>query len=284
MALNLPIKAISDTAFLTALYRARESDRLDAHFHDPYAQTLAGTRGEEVLHQIPNGEAYAAGCVVRTCVMDEIVMQAVEQEKVDTVLNLGSGFDTRPYRLSLPSSLHWIETDLPDVLAYKADKLASAHPVCKLESIPLDVTDTTARQKLFEMTAQSNQVLVITEGLLIYLPVEQVAALAQDLYTTSQFCWWLSDLASPTGLQLIQQSLGEVSTNGGTRMQFAPTEGTGFFELYGWKAIKFLSFIEEAQRLQRGALPEEFIAQLSQEHWKILRQMSGVILLTKETL
>jgi O-methyltransferase involved in polyketide biosynthesis len=39
-----PVRNISDTALWVAHYRAVESERADAHFHDPYARALAGER------------------------------------------------------------------------------------------------------------------------------------------------------------------------------------------------------------------------------------------------
>jgi O-methyltransferase involved in polyketide biosynthesis len=42
------IKNIADTARWMAFYRAMESERPDALFHDPYARLLAGERGKEM--------------------------------------------------------------------------------------------------------------------------------------------------------------------------------------------------------------------------------------------
>ena len=42
------ISSISDTARWVAVYRARETERADALFRDPYARRLAGDRGEEI--------------------------------------------------------------------------------------------------------------------------------------------------------------------------------------------------------------------------------------------
>jgi O-methyltransferase involved in polyketide biosynthesis len=50
--------------------------------------------------------------VVRTCIIDDYIRTAVEGG-VDTILNLGCGLDTRPYRMDLPKSLLWIEADYP---------------------------------------------------------------------------------------------------------------------------------------------------------------------------
>ncbi|MDJ0675998.1 MAG: SAM-dependent methyltransferase [Calothrix sp. MO_167.B42] len=282
---SLPVEYISDTAFLTALYRAMESDRPDAHFQDPYARILAGERGEQLAKAMPKGNSVATGCAVRTYVIDELILRTVEGNGIDTVLNIGAGLDTRPYRLPLPNSLHWFESDLPIVLAYKADKLPKVQPVCNLKSLPLDLTDAIARQTVFRhIGTVAKWGFVFTEGLLIYMTREQVATLALDLHAQPQFLWWLTDLSSPIGLQQIHKSLGGTTTAGEVKMQFAPEEGTDFFRQYGWKAIEFRSFFEEAQRLKRGALPEGFIAQLSQKNWEILRQMSGFVLMMRTEL
>lgn len=168
MLTSLPVESISDTAFLTASYRALETERPDSLFQDPHAQILAGERGEKLVEAMPGGKAGAAGCAVRTCVMDELILRTVQEDGIDTVLNLGAGLDTRPYRLPLPTALHWYECDLPVVLAYKAEKLADVQPRCVFKSVSLDVTDSIKRQTFFQSVGRAaKQVLAVTEGLLI---------------------------------------------------------------------------------------------------------------------
>ena len=100
-----PVENISDTAHWVALYRALESERRDAHFHDPYARMLAGERGEEMMRTM-RGRSNMWAMVVRTCVYDEIILRLIQHNSVDTVLNLAAGLDTRPYRLHLPATVH----------------------------------------------------------------------------------------------------------------------------------------------------------------------------------
>ena len=47
------IDSISDTARWAAVYRARETDRPDAVFRDPFAKRLAGERGEQIAAALP---------------------------------------------------------------------------------------------------------------------------------------------------------------------------------------------------------------------------------------
>ena len=65
--------------------------------------------------------------VIRTLIIDDLIENAVAAG-IDTVVNLGAGLDARPYRMKLPESLHWIEVDYPQVIDWKADKLAAIIP------------------------------------------------------------------------------------------------------------------------------------------------------------
>src|SRR5881409_3957875 len=162
------IQHVSDTARWVALYRAMESERPDALFRDPYARRLAGARGAQILAALPRGHTWAWPMIVRTAVLDELILRAIERDGVDTVLNLAAGLDTRPYRLPLPSSLRWVEADFPDVIAYKQGQLTGERPVCAVEHVGIDLTDVGRRRALFgRIGAAARQVLVVTEGLLV---------------------------------------------------------------------------------------------------------------------
>ncbi|MBI3558216.1 MAG: class I SAM-dependent methyltransferase, partial [Deltaproteobacteria bacterium] len=158
------IENISDTARWVAVYRAAESARPDALFNDRFAALLAGPHGKDIVESIPGGTLMGWAVVVRTRVIDEVILRAVAEQGIDTVLNLAAGLDTRPYRLALPANLHWFEVDLPEISAYKEHKLAAEKPVCRLERITLDLSDVEKRRALFErINKQGGKVLVLTE-------------------------------------------------------------------------------------------------------------------------
>src|SRR2546430_15645602 len=86
-----PISSVSDTARWVAMYRAMESERPDALFHDPYARRLAGPAGEQILAAMPQGRRWAWPTLVRTAGMGGIVMRLGTEQGVDTVLNPAAG-------------------------------------------------------------------------------------------------------------------------------------------------------------------------------------------------
>ncbi len=171
------IRDISDTARWMAVYRARETERPDAVFRDPFARALAGERGEQIAKAAGFGEENAWSFLARTYLFDRFVTKQVKQG-ADLVVNLAAGLDTRPYRMELPPALRWVEVDLPDILDYKEEILGDAKPVCELERVRLDLTNPDARRGLFNRLGRTAQnVLVISEGLVIYLMPAEVGAL-----------------------------------------------------------------------------------------------------------
>ena len=284
--MTTPIQHVSDTARWVALYRAMESDRPDALFRDPYARKLAGEQGERIVGSMRKGRAWAWPMIVRTAVIDELILRTIDQEGVDTVLNLAAGLDTRPYRLPLPASLTWIEVDFPDVIAYKTGELADARPVCALQHVGVDLTDAARRRALFDQIgAAARRVLVVSEGLLIYLPPEQVAALGRDLASPASLRWWLIDLGSPRLLKMMEKTWGRAVAAGNAPFRFAPAEGTQFFEPLGWREAEFRSMWDESLRLKRSmpfARVWNLVGKLyPKSKREEFRRMSGIVLLER---
>jgi methyltransferase (TIGR00027 family) len=273
MSVTLPVESVHDTAFLTALWRAIETERADAHFRDPYARLLAGTRGEQYHRRWPGGQEGATGCIVRTCLFDALILQTMGETPIDSVINLGAGLDTRPYRLPLAASLNWIEVDSAAVLRYKASKLEEYRPACAVEVVPMDLMDRAARRDVFErIAAKARQVLVVTEGLLVYMSEEQVASLARDLHEQPAFQWWLCDILSPIAFQVMAKLLGQSPPACDVKLQFAPEQGSDFFQQYGWKCVEFRSCLQEGIRLHRWPTPDALVATLSAAQLDALRR------------
>ncbi|HXY01894.1 MAG TPA: SAM-dependent methyltransferase, partial [Candidatus Limnocylindrales bacterium] len=202
------VRHISDTALWAAYFRAEESKRPDALFHDPYAERLEGGKGAEIARSIPEGQAHAWAWVSRTYLFDQFIRKEIENG-ADLIVNCAAGLDARPYRMELPSNLQWVELDLPDILAFKEERLAQDKPRCALERIRVDLSKASERRRVFEeVGARGKHGAIITEGLLIYLSPEEVGSLATDLAGVGSFQKWLIDIGSPGLLQMMQKSAG----------------------------------------------------------------------------
>ena len=282
----MAIENVSDTARWVAVYRAMETKRPDAIFRDPYADRLAGAQGRAIVDEMKQGKALAWPMIVRTAVFDEIILDAVNQKKVDLVVNLAAGLDARPWRLPLPPSLGWVDVDLPGILNYKTETLKAETPKCRYEAVTADLTDAEVRRALFaRLGAGATRALIISEGLLVYLQPEQVGALATELHVQPAFREWLIDLASPQLLKRMTRTWGKQVHEGGAPFVFGPAEDTAFFLPYGWREKEYRSLWDEALRLNRTMKGAKFWSFLGRFYPKKVREsfrrFSGLVLLER---
>ncbi len=243
------IQNVSDTAFMVAGFRAAETEREEPLFRDPLAARLAGEHGRKILATVPRSFVGAWSVVIRTVIIDGLIQRAIE-DGVDTILNLGAGLDTRPYRMELPRSLRWVEVDFPHVIALKESRLAEEQPRCRLERVSLDLTDRAARRAfLSDMSAGATTMLVLTEGVVPYLSETNVGELADDLRQADKVRYWITDYFSPEAIKFGAKLRRSFMRN--APFQFAPKDWFGLFADHGWKASEVRYIAEEAERLGR---------------------------------
>lgn len=284
------IKQVSDTAFMAAAYRAMETNHPNAIFHDPLAAKLAGERGKKIIDNLPK-QAFIGGwsVVIRTRIIDDFIQGAIA-EGVDTILNLGAGLDTRPYRMELPESLRWIEVDYPHVIELKKSRLSEETPRCRLNRVKLDLADVDARRTLLdEVTAQSNKVLVLTEAVTPYLSEDAVASLGVELGSHESIGYWIVDYFSPASYEYRRRS-GMSKSMENAPFLFEPEDYFGFFLRIGWKPKETRHFATEAERLRRPA-PLPFVTRFvmrilgffaSPERRRQMKQYAGFVLFARQ--
>ena len=243
------IENVSDTAFWVAHYRGLESGRADALFQDPLAGLLAGERGKQIAHAMPGRFITSWMVSIRTCLIDDYIRFALAQG-IDTVVNLGAGLDTRPYRMDLPSTLAWIEVDYPNVIEFKEKQLSSEKPRCQLTRVKLDLANIPERREMLSrINARAKKLLVLTEGVVPYLCIEDVGALADDLKALDRASYWIVDYFSPKVFKNRQRRMGHRMRN--APFKFQPDDWFDFFKRHGWRCEEIRYLSEEANRLNR---------------------------------
>ena len=280
------ITHISDTALWVAAYRAMETDRSDSLFKDPLAKVLAGDLGFRIVKKMPGGTANAWVLVVRTKIIDDFILNAVEKKGVDLVLNLAAGLDTRPYRLALPPSLHWIEVDFPKLIDYKEARIGDEKPFCHLQRIKMDLSDRAARVGLFyKLNREFKNILVLTEGFLVYLNSFDVESLAKDISEQKNFKLWIQDHYSALSIKMINKRWKRQMKK--TPFQFTPPDWIDFFKRHGWKVVENRWTIPESVKLNRK-MPYFWFYRFmtifaSRSRMKKMRELSGFALFERTT-
>jgi methyltransferase (TIGR00027 family) len=273
-----PIQDVSETALMVAIWRAAENDNPNPLYRDPLALTLAGERGKEIIQGLPRGRASMSRWMmaIRTRVIDDLIHEAVA-DGVDLVLNLGAGLDTRPYRMELPSNLHWVEVDQLKIIELKESRLSGEKPVCSLERVSCDLADVAARRALLaSASAKGKNALVLTEGVVPYLSDEEVGALASDLGRYPCFRRWIVDYFSPF-IRQYRQAQSKKMRIENAPFKFAPSDYFGFFHSHGWQARDVRYIVDAARKLGRPApawvrvmftLRSLFLSREQREQWK----------------
>jgi methyltransferase (TIGR00027 family) len=248
-----PIRDVSETALMVAMWRAAENTQPNPLYRDPLALKLAGGRGREIIKGLPKARTSISRWMmaIRTRVVDDLIREAVA-DGVDLVLNLGAGLDTRPYRMELPANLYWVEVDCAEIIELKESCLFGEKPVCKLERVSCDLADASARQALLASASEkSRNALVLTEGVIPYLSEEEVGALASDLNKYPCFQHWVADYFSPFIRKYRQAQSKKILEN--APFKFAPKDYFGFFLSHGWQAKDVRYIVDAAQKLGRPA-------------------------------
>jgi len=169
---------LTGTAHWIAAARAREWERADRLFDDPCAAQLAGTVGRAALaasERASSGEN--AFLPIRTRFFDDLLR--TEAERLDQVVLLGAGFDTRAFRLTLPERLRWFEIDTPELLDEKKSVLSDFGAVasCRRTVLAGDLAadwTTALLDAGFELGCRTGW---LAEGVFFYLSAEAVRLL-----------------------------------------------------------------------------------------------------------
>jgi methyltransferase (TIGR00027 family) len=259
------IRHVSDTALMVAACRAHESELEDAFVRDPFAARLSGERGFGILRELPHSDVLRIGLAIRTRFVDELLLEALKSDSITTVLNVGCGLDTRPWRLDLDQNLRWIEVDFEDVLDYKDQRMVGNSPRCCRERLSIDVNDPVQRQIMYKSVGFETT-LMITEGLLMYLPAATVDRLAAEAFNQGVVRQWISDITTSAFSWVLG---GGVDTTQSIRHVQAPDYLQGekilaTMQGHGWTISSKRSYItdvefvqERVRRMSRGTTPPQ---------------------------
>jgi methyltransferase (TIGR00027 family) len=182
---------IAPTSRWMAAARARESERADRVFDDPFAAALAGPEGFAWLERMESA-ARSSGPglypVIRTRFFDDFVIDACRRLRMRQVVLAAAGLDTRAFRLGWLSGTQVYELDLPEVLDTKEDVIdkARAKPNCERCTVRVDLREATWPEALLAAGYRPERPSAwLIEGLLFYLTrgavhglLEKVGALA----------------------------------------------------------------------------------------------------------
>jgi O-methyltransferase involved in polyketide biosynthesis len=127
------------------------------------------------------------------------------------VLHLGCGLDSRAFRLEVPSGVSWFDVDVPEVIALQRRLYTERVNYTMIGS---SVTE----PGWLEQIPTERPVLVVAEGLIMYLTEAEIRDLLQRLTDRFRTGELLADLLSPWGPRFSNSPvLAKFSTSGITK-------------------------------------------------------------------
>lgn len=184
-----------ETLLITLWAKAGESLLPDSLLKDRFAAEVAA-RIDYDFARLKVDRDLMVGLAMRAHTLDDWTRDFLADHADAIVLHLGCGLDSRVFRIDPPAGIDWYDVDYPEVIALR-QKLYPARADYRL--IGSSVTE----PGWLDAVPRDRPVMIVAEGLLPYLPEEEVPLLLERLARHCPSGEIVFDAYSPLGLKLI---------------------------------------------------------------------------------
>jgi methyltransferase (TIGR00027 family) len=164
------MKPVSKTAFYCCGVRALDAQSEKPICGDQYAQRFMDGDEHDMLELCRSMRRRTVTNVARARVIDDKLRVTLAGDPDQAIVVIGTGFDSRPYRLC---GGRWYEFDEPALIEYKESKLPTSECGNRLRRIPIDFASESLELKLLEL-GLDEPVIVVMEGVTMYLEEDQL--------------------------------------------------------------------------------------------------------------
>ncbi|NER10489.1 Leucine carboxyl methyltransferase [Muriicola jejuensis] len=179
---------IHETAFVTASFRAADSDLSRDNFAHLWANEVTDRHASKYMQSVSLYEG-VAHCLRNRYFLDTL-QRLIDIGQIDTLINFGCGFSMYPFHL--PPTLLYIEIDTPDVVAYKKERTESWQgegilPVRDLRYVEADFNSPSLEDLYLAVhpLVQDRKCFILLEGVLFFLGQQDTVRLF-ELFTRLQ--------------------------------------------------------------------------------------------------
>ncbi|MDO9005934.1 MAG: class I SAM-dependent methyltransferase [Aquabacterium sp.] len=169
--MSINMNPVSDTAYYCCGVRMQDAQRARSFCGDAYAKVFMDERGMKIFDKFKHLTLSNVNNISRCLIIDDAVRQRLTKDSGLTIISIGAGFDTRPYRLK---GGHWIELDEPQIIDHKNEKLPVSQCSNALTRIAINFANESLSDKLAFLDG-NKPVLIIIEGVIMYLEQPAVA-------------------------------------------------------------------------------------------------------------
>lgn len=245
------MKPISKTAFYCCGVRMQDAESDDPICGDRFAKAFMNDDGLRVFEAFKDETSPNATNVMRHRIIDDLLRAELLENPDLQVVTIGAGFDSRPYRLDGGT---WIELDEPQVIAYKNERLPVENSANALSRIAMDFATDSLEEKLAPF-ASRRPVVIVIEGVFVYLSEEEIAELLRKLHRLFPQHRLICDLMSRSFFEEYSRTLHEKINDIGTTFRFTVDEPEKIFLANGYRRTHRISIIGRAAELEIIKIP-----------------------------
>ncbi|WP_155943004.1 class I SAM-dependent methyltransferase [Mycobacterium sp. 141] len=179
------LDGVSATTLWTLHNRGTEAKRADGVIRDPRAVTLLDAIDYDYLKFGKPNQSHG----LRARAFDAMAGEYLSMHPRAAVVALAEGLQTSFWRLAhagLTDELTWYSVDLPPVMALREQLLPADDRIVALSQSALD-------RSWMDHVDASQGVFITAEGLLMYLPADEVLALITDCAARFPGGWFMFD-------------------------------------------------------------------------------------------
>lgn len=171
---KISVSGVPETMLQTMYARAKESEKEHPYIYDKAAVEIV-SRLDYDFSNADKDIMMSSGVIARTILLDGMVEEFLSSHPGTIVVNIACGMDTRCYHVE-GQYKYWYNIDLPETIEIRNRFLKEDGPVFQIAKSATDASYTE------EICYHDEQVLVVVEGLTMYLQEEDVKQIFHIVY------------------------------------------------------------------------------------------------------
>lgn len=195
--LKITLTGVPETMLQTLYARAQETQRPGGKIRDDKAVELV-SRLDYDFTLAAGDKTMSRGVIARTIVLDGLVTSHLRTHPGAVVINIACGLDTRCYRVT--GYHRWYNLDLPETMAVRERLLPEAGHITQIGASAMD------ESWAAEVSPGDHPVLVIIEGLTMYLTEQDIRQIFAILSAHFPGCTVLVEVMNPLVMKTVREN------------------------------------------------------------------------------
>jgi methyltransferase (TIGR00027 family) len=244
------MKPISNMAFYCCGVRANDAECANPVCGDGYAKWFMDDCAQRICDKFKDETFSGVSIIVRHRTIDDVLRKMLRLTPDLGVVIIGSGFDSRPYRLIGGA---WFELDEPDVITYKNERLPISECSNPLRRIPIDFLADPLEDSLTRID-HMGPIIFLLEGIFIYLAESEIKSLLDLLRRLFPQHQLICDLVNRQMVETYGARLHEIVMGMGALFKPVDEPETVFLSA-GYQVQQKISLLEASVELGMYEIP-----------------------------